>query len=834
MAWRDSRRSRSKLLLFSTSIVIGIAALVGINSFKENLNDEISLQAKSLLGADLEVYSKQPWTEEQQLYIDSIDSKPSSQVRFASMIYFPSSEGTRLAQVRALEGEYPYYGAIEAEPEIAVKEFYKGKYALVDEKLLIQFTVSVGDDIKIGNSTFKILGQLKSVPGQSGIGSAISPIVYIPLDQLETTGLIQKGSRATHSYFYKFKSQKQFKKKLEGIKTRLDELSIGYDTVKKRKKNTSKAFGNMAVFLNMTAFIALLLGSIGVSGAVFIYLKEKNKSVATLRCLGLKGSHAFLIFFYQVMVMGFIGSLLGCLVGIGIQFYLPQLVQDILPLAFETRIYWSVAAQGLVLGMVITLLFSLLPLISLVQISPLVSIRESFEQNSKTKVDLKKYSVYTAIVLFLYLFSYIQIGEWKEALYFIGGLIITLLLLLLLAQGLIWLAKKYSPQFKSFNVKQGFANLHRPNNQTTILTLTIGTCVVLLSILYYSKDLLIQEITIAGAGDRPNMVLFDIQTDQKEAVKQLTTDYDLPVVQEVPVVTMRLKTAKGISKKQAVSDSTLDIPDWVYNREYRVTFRDSLIASETLTEGSLQKYNSNSDSVLVSISEGFAKAREWSIGDEITWNIQGAILKTYIGSIRKIDWKRVQTNFIVLFPSGILEKAPKFHVLVTRTDSPSQSAKYQQAMVKLFPNVSIIDLELILKTVEEVLVKISFVIRFMAIFSILTGIIVLAGSIVLSKSQRVKESVLLRTLGARSKQIVYITLVEYFALGVISSLSGLILANIFTWLLTQFVFESAFVFLIEPTLWIFVATSLGTVVLGISNIRPVLTKSPLEILRRES
>ncbi|MGL1887535.1 MAG: FtsX-like permease family protein [Reichenbachiella sp.] len=833
MAWRDSRRSRSKLFLFSASIIVGIAALVGINSFKENLDDEIQSQAKTLLGADLELNTRQVWNEEQRGFLDSVGSDYSTEVRFASMVYFPSTQGTRLVQVRALEGAFPYYGTIETDPPQATSKMDQGKHALVDEKLMLQYTVNIGDLIKIGRTEFKIVGKLKSVPGQSGIGTAVSPLVYIPHSQLADTELILQGSRAVHAYYFQRDNLEKLNTWIEESKDRMSDLTINYNTVEERKESTSKAFGNLNVFLNMTAFIALLLGSIGVSGAVFIYLKEKSQSVAVLRCLGLKGRDAFLIFFYQVLIMGFIGSVLGSGLGIVIQFYLPQLVEDILPIAFETKLYWTVALQGLVLGLVISILFSLLPLVSLVKISPLMSIREDFQTNSGKKIDYTKISIYAGILLFLYLFSFVQIGEWKEALYFVVGLAVTLLLLLALAKGLVYLAKKSSSNYSSFNIKQGLANLHRPNNQTTILTLTIGTCVVLLSMLYYSKDLLVEEITLSGSGDRPNMVLFDIQTDQKESIQQLTKKFNLPIIQDVPVVTMRLKTIKGISKKQAQQDSTLEIPEWLYNREYRVTFRDSLIVSETLTDGELQKNVVPGDSIFITVSEGFAKGRDWEVGDEIEFNVQGALMTTYIGGLRKIDWRRVQTNFIILFPTGVLEQAPQFHVLVTKTDTPEVSAKYQQAIVRLFPNVSIVDLELILKTVEEVLTKISFVIRFMAMFSIITGIIVLAGSIVLSKTQRVKESVLLRTLGASSKQIILITIVEYFTLGAISALSGLILANIFTWALTQYVFESTYLFLTEPTIVIFFAISIGTVLLGISNIRPVLSQSPLAILRKE-
>lgn len=833
MAWRDSRRSRSKLLLFTTSIAIGIAALVAINSFKRNLDEEIQLQAKALLGADLEISSNRPFTTEQMGLIDSLGDERSSQTRFGSMIYFPRTDGTRLVQVRGIRGFYPYYGKIETEPYWAAGDLTNGQYALVDEKLMLQFNVEIGDEILIGKLKFEIRGKLRNVPGQSGISTSVAPVVYVSEGYLPFTELIKKGSRVTYSKFFKYPTEAIADEIVAARKDRFKELELRYETVEERKKDTSEAFENMSVFLNLAAFIALLLGSIGVAGAVHIYLKEKNQSVAILRCLGVKSKQAFYIYLYQVLLMGLIGSVAGTFVGLGLQYYLPQLLGEVLPFSFEPQIFWVVILEGILLGLIIAVLFALLPLIRLGKISPLQSIRAAFE-TQKSKLSLEVIAIFSLIGLLLFGFAFFQIGEWKQALMFVLGLVATFGLLVLIAKGLMSVAKKVSSKTSSFLIKQGIANLYRPNNQSTILLLTIGICAVLISTLLFSRYILVEQITLTGAENRPNMVLFDIQTTQKEELKTLTLDYDLPVIQDVPIVTMRLKEINGVNKKMVEKDSLLDIPAWVFNREYRVTFRDSLINSETLTAGRFQsKVESPEDSIFVSVSEGFAKGRGWKIGDKLLFNVQGALIKTYIGSLRKVDWRRVQTNFLLVFPTGVLERAPQFHVLVTKVDKSDVSARFQQAVVRLFPNVSIIDLELIIKTLEDILNKVSFAINFMAGFSVLTGLIVLAGSVVLSKTQRVQESVLLRTIGARSYQIFWITFLEYLALGAIASLAGLILAHSFSWLLAQFVFENDFLFSTYYTVLIFLSVTIGTVLIGLFNIRPVLKKSPLEILRRE-
>ncbi len=834
MAWRDSRNSRAKLLLFTTSIAVGIAALVGINSFKLNLEDEINNQAKTLLGADLEIYHSKPITQEQFELMDSLGNQRSEQVKFASMVYFPRTAGTRLVQVRGISGFYPYYGTIETDPYWAAGDIQNGKYALVDEKLMLQFDVVLGDVLKLGNVEYEIRGKLKKIPGQNGITSSVAPVIYIPYYTVRATGLIQKGSRITYSTFYKYDSDEETNAILNQFESRLGALELGWDTVEKRKESTSDAFKQMAIFLNLAAFIALFLGCIGVAGAVYIYLKEKNQSVAILRCLGLKGNQAFYIYLYQVIIMGVVGSLMGVSIGLSLQYILPGLLGEILPVTIQPQIYWQVVAEGMLLGVFIAILFALLPLISLKDISPLLSIRMAYDNSSKAKNRLAHYVIYTLMALFIYGFAYFQIENPIQALLFCGGLLLTFLLLFLISKGLMILMKRLFNKSWSYTVRQGIANLFRPNNQSVLLVVTIGMCTVLLSTLFFIQYMLIDQIAITGRGDRPNMVLFDIQTEQKAEIKELTLEYDLPVVQEVPIVTMRLKEINGINKDKAHNDSTITYPNWMYNREYRVTFRDSLISSEEIVAGKWVKEVTNADSILVSVSEGFAENLKWKIGDELLFNVQGAIIKTYIGSFRKVDWRRVQTNFLILFPKGVLEEAPQFHVLITKVDKSDVSARYQQAVVRLFPNISIIDLELILQTVDEVLGKISFVINFMAAFSILTGIIVLAGSVILNKSQRIQESVLLRTLGALKKHIIAITFTEYFVLGSLAAITGLLLAHIFSWALATFLFESEYTFMLLPSLIIYLIVSCSTVILGLGNIRPVLRNSPLEILRKEN
>ncbi|RIJ41661.1 ABC transporter permease [Pontibacter oryzae] len=838
MAWRDSRRNRSRLALFISSIVLGIAALVAINSFSDNLRTDIDSQAKSLIGADLVIAANKEIEPEMQQLLDSIGTggDRSDEVRFVSMVLFKSTGGTRLVQVRALEqGGFPYYGAIETEPASASSTFRSsGRQALVDHTLLLQYNTKPGDSIKVGNQTFEIAGALNKIPGQTAMTATIAPAVYIPRRYLEETGLLQRGSRISYYQYYKLPASTDPDKLVKKLEPRLEEAGFGFDTIETRKESTGKAYEDLARFLALVGFVALLLGCVGVASAVHVYIREKLPSIGVLRCLGVSGTQAFLIYLFQVMAMGLIGSIVGAILGSLIQLYLPELFKTFLPVEVTVAVSWAAIFQGIAIGVIISVLFALLPLLSIRNVSPLITLRAGVEHTSGSK-DKLRWAVYFLIVAFIFVFSYLQLGTWLQALAFTAGVFVSFFILALIAKLMMWLVKRFFPVGWGYVWRQSLANLYRPNNQTLLLTVSIGLGTALIATLFLMQRILLSEVAFAGSENQPNLVLFDIQNAQKDQVAQLTKAQGLPVLQYVPVVTMRLEEIGGLTAADVRKDTTLGIPDWAYTREYRVTYRDSLISSETSIAGDWQnKIADTTGPIPISLEDRYAERLKVALGDTLLFNVQGALLPTVVANLREVEWNRVQSNFLVVFPKGVLEEAPQFHVLMTRTETDQQAASFQQTLVQQFPNVSAIDLGLILETLDDILGKISFVIRFMALFSITTGLLVLIGSINNSKYQRIQESVLLRTLGASRRQILSINAFEYLLLGTLAAGTGIILAVGASWALAIFSFEVAFVPDLSPLLPVFLGITLLTVFIGMLNSRGILNRPPLEVLRREA
>ena len=833
LAVKDARYNFNRLFLFVSSIVIGIAALVAINSFNINLQEDINNQSKELLGADLVIESNNKSFDTTFVKsIDSLEYPKSGDVRFASMVFFPKNNGTRLIQVMALNGPFPFYGGVELRNKGDFRNFYNSEGAMIDESLATQYDIHLNDSMKLGNTMFLITGIVTRFPGNTNISTTFAPTVYIPYHKLQSTGLIQFGSRYDYNIFLKVPDE-EIEDFLEFIEPKLKAYGYSYDTVEERKEDLGRGFQNLYRFLNLLTFVALILGSIGVGSSVHIYIREKHVSAAILRCLGASGWQIFYVFFIQIAFFGFLGTLIGVLHGIGIQLLLPLIIKDFLPLSVNISMQWWPVLEGFLIGLIMAFLFAFLPLSNIRLIPPLSLFRSAVDPIKKRS----KFQISIIILIFIFpwIFAIIQSSSWQYGSIFFLGILITFGSLWLISRASTFLLIRFFPAGFGYVWRQGLANLFRPNNQTTILIIVIGLGAFLISVMTLIQNSLLEQVEFVGSGERSNTVIFDIQPDQKQDVLALVNEFDFKVQQMVPIVTTRLSTIKGKTVKDWQADTSSHMPNWALTREYRVTYRDSLISSEELLEGKLyNKTKEIADSIFISIETGMAERMNLSLKDELIFNVQGVLLKTYVGSIRKVDWQRIQTNFMVVFPSGALEQAPQFNVLVARIDDKEKSARFQQDLVREFPNVSAIDLTLILDTLNSIFDKVAMVIRFMALFSVMTGLFVLSGAVINSKYARLRDNILLRTIGASQKQLIQITLIEYTYLGILAGFTGGVLALIASWALSIYFFQIVFFpdLLTLAAIWVIVV--ILTLAIGWINTRSIINKPPLVILRKEA
>ena len=831
MAWRDARHNFSRLFLFAASLITGIAGVVSIASLNYSLKGELDRNARELLGADLVVSTSKKFEPEVIAMFDSAKLPMAVGSEMFSMAYFTESKQTRLVSLNALGDGFPFYGEIETVPPTAFGLLKMGGYALIDEPLAVQYAVSAQDTVKIGSSFFIVAGYVRKFPGGSGVLATFNPSVYISHADLDSTGLVQYGSRITKRIFFKTPAEADALKIEEKFKPLLKKFGHRIETVQSRKEDLGEGFKSVYKFFSLLAFVALILGCIGVASSVHIYAREKRDEVAVLRCVGSSGWQAFNIYFIQIFWIGLMASLIGAALGAAIQQLVPIAFKDFIPGELHFDLAWPAVAVGIILGVLVTLLFSALPLLMVRFVPPLQAIRADV-------VSIKKFSRIRLIVIILIaLFPILAAAyqtDWLSGLLFAVGLGIILALLSLTAWGILKLAKRLFRSQSSFVFRHALSNLFRPNNQTQTLLVSIGLGALIISVLNITRHSLLAQVEFTGNENQSNTMLIDIQPHQKEAVVNLITDNSFEVNQIVPIIACRLREVKGRTVAELQKDSTAGIPDWALTREYRVTYRDSLTLSEELTEGKVQHMNPRKrDSVYVTVSSGVNENLKLKIGDSLLFDVQGLPVKVFLGGIRKVDWPKDPPNFIFVFPKGVIDNAPQIYVAATRLDDSPKATKFQQELVQFFPNISLFDLRLILSTINSIFEKIGMVVRFLALFSIVTGLIVLAGAVMNSKYLRMKENVLLRTIGARTKQITYITLIEYAWLGLFASLTGVILSVGAGWFLCKFFFEVQFAVDWIQLILTGVAVTILTALIGWLNSREVINTPPLQVLRKE-
>lgn len=832
MAWRDGKASGKRLLLFMASIVLGIAAVVSIQSFSHSLEENIALQSKELMGADYRIDSNQAPNERVLAIIDSLGGADGMEVNFASMAAFPEKGGSKLVRIRGIKGDFPFYGKLETVPAKTNKQYQDKNGALVDATVMLQFGLNPGDSIKVGETTFPILGILQSAPGSTAISSSVAPTVILPYTSIDGTGLLQVGSRIRYNYYFVAEDGTDLEKLDREVDPLLDLENADMDTHTATSQRMGRRFNNVGKFLNLIAFIALLLGCVGIASSVHIYIKEKLRAVAVLKCLGATRKQSFLIFLIQIIGMGFLGGLIGTIIGLILQQSFPLILQDFLPFEVALTFSFRPVLMGLLLGICMSVLFALSPLLSTWFVSPLQALRIQEETPFKSK--RANMLVMLCILVFMCCFSFWLLGNLKYALGFVFGIAVTFGILAIVALLFMRMVKRFFPNSWGFTARQSLLNLYRPNNQTMVLLLAIGVGSFLISTLYFTKDILLEKATLEGSDRSPNIIMLDVQTAQKEALVQDIRSKGLPLIDNIPIITMRMHSIKGRLVNDLRTDTVSRINSWILNHEFRTTYRDSLISSEILTEGEFTKTSNLNGPIPISLSDNVARDAQVVIGDTLVFNVQGVLMETTVGSIRSVDWGRMQLNFSIVFPKGILENAPQFHVVSTKAPDELVSASLQKEVVRKFPNVSVLDLRQILSLVEGILDKIAWVINFMAFFSILTGIIVLIGSVRTSKYQRIRENVLLRTLGAKSNQILKMTALEYIYLGILGSGIGILLSLISSQLLAVFVFKSSFIPTLIPFLVILPGITILVILIGLYNSRTVLNSPPLEVLRKEA
>ncbi len=866
LAWRESRTARRRLLLYMSSISLGVAALVAIDSFSENTIRSVHEQSRALMGGDVAARRNSPRTPAIDSLVDSLAHAGIANVTstgFTSMALVPRSGGTRLVQVHAVSAGYPFFGNIVTDPAAAWGQLQDGASAIVDPALLVSLDARLGDTLSLGSAKFVITGSLLSVPGDVGISAAIGPRVYIPERFVPATGLVVFGSRADYETLFKLPTALTSDAFVKDFGKR---LSAGNGSVQSAGYNESRlasAIDQLHDYLAIVGLIALLLGGIGVASGVHAFVMRKIDPVAILRCVGATSWQVLAIYTMQAAVMGLVGAAAGVVVGLGIQFAMPYVLHDFLPVDVDLHLAPRPILLGLAIGVWVALLFAMRPLVALRRVSPLQALRREPDADAlrRARWDPLRIALSLAIAASVLALGLSRANTPRRGVGFTLAIAGAIGILWLSAAGLSWAARRLIRPSWPFPLRQGIASLYRPGNQTRAVVLALGFGVFLMGTLYQVQYNILRSLDLRLGEARANVVFFDVQENQQAGIDSVIHAAHEELIDETPIVAMRVASINGksataiadeIDKNRRVRDSARIAAGrgrggrgargevvrdrrgpWVFRREFRSTFRDSLTASERLVSGKWFGSPGGSAGTLgqVSLDSGVAVEMGVKLQDTITWNVQGVLIPTVVTSMRSIQWQTFAPNFFAVFDPKSLAAAPKQFAILVHASTPTAIAHLQRDVVARYPSISSLDLTLVQRTVQSVLGKVTMAVRFLALISLGLAVPVLFSAVAATRRDRLREGVLLKTLGATRHQIMRIMLAEYALLGTLGALTGVLLSTLAAWGLLHVIFKMPFLPAFAPAGIVAAAMIALAVSIGLLTGRDVFAETPMAALR---
>jgi len=848
VAWRESRTARRRLLLYMSSIILGVAALVAIDSFAENATETVHEQARTLLGGDIALTSRDSFSTPVMRLFDSLSGAGvgvGRQTTFASMVVGSDTGATRLVQVRAVTPHYPFYGVIETEPAGVFPSLQSSPSAVADVALLVALGVRVGDTISLGAARFVVRGTIASVPGEVAATASLGPRLYIADKYVADTHLLVFGSRAETEALIKLSSSLTTGQFRGRFATRLAKERVRLQTVAQNEAQLNDAIDQLRNFLSVVGLIALLLGGVGVASGVNAFVMGKIDTVAILRCLGATSVQVVVIYVLQAGAMGLVGAAAGMVLGIMAQFALPHVLSGLLPQGIVVRVAPQAALMGLAVGLWVAIVFSLRPLLGLRGVSPLQALRRETDADVLRRVrrDSSAAVVSFAIVASVFGLTLTRSDRWQDAVGFGIAVFVAIGALWTAAAALTWSARRVVRPRWPFVLRQSVASLYRPGNQTRTVVLSLGFGVFLMSTLYQIQTNLLKQLDVRLAALHANVVFFDVKGEQADTIAAIIRASHSQLLQRVPIVTVRIASINGRDASSLAIQPGAGGEGGrgrqrdgagqrgrMFLREWRATYSDTLDSGESVVAG--RWFAKTSDSVAqVSLDSAMAARLRLRLGDTIVWTVQGVSIPSRVMSFRNVDRTRLQPTFPIIFSPHALDGAPTSWVLLGNAPDARSVALIQREVVRRYPAVSSLDLTVVQHTIGLVLGKVTTAIRFMGLISLFLAIPVLFSAVAATRRERLREAVLFKTLGATRRQVGRILLAEYLLLGALGSLAGVLLSVGGAWALAHFIFKVTFAPAILPALGVSTGMTLVAVSIGLLTSHDVFASTPMAALR---
>ncbi|HEV2323355.1 MAG TPA: FtsX-like permease family protein [Terracidiphilus sp.] len=842
IGWRDLKSAPGKFAFVVLSVAVGVAALVGVRGFSRSFRHTLSIDARSLLAADLSarIFHTPTAADDKKIAVELGEPKSGIETTWVtdtiSMASVPPNPVPLLVSLKAVNpAKYPFYGTVELKPAMALKQALAGDSAAVAEEFLIRMNAHVGETLHIGTKDFRIAAVIENEPDRITSGAGLGPRVMISNASLAVTGLLGLGSRASRRLLVKIPAAADPMVVRRELETALPDAQVM--DYKEGSPALNRGLDHATALLSLICLVAMVLGAIGVAMAMHAHLEQRMDMLAILKAVGAGSGDLLRIFLLQTLALGLAGGLLGVAAGVAVMAILPAVFGSLLRIPTALEFPWSSMAAGLGTGLLTTLLFCLPPLLDVRNVRPVLVLRRLVEQGTNTiGAFVERWAarwlqlvIAAAVVLAL---GGIAWGLTDSAMVggvFAGVFSATLASLLVLSAATLLvlrlLLKRVRLRLPS-SLRHGLANLYRPGNQSAAVLAALGAGVMLILAVYLMQSEVLRDLHETASPKLPNVFLVDISPDQVQGVKDFFA-HQKGVVAPLNLIAVVMGRFVSVGGVQVADLKGKHVPRRMLESA-ELTPADKPPDGDKVTEG---KWWTSGDAAEIAVADWLAKRLGLHPGSTLELEVGGLVRKLKVAAIYTADGQHLGARVDFVLPSGQLkgEAATWYgglHIL------PAQVAEMERALFTIYPTITVVNVADVLGRIESVVDQITFVIRFLAGFSILAGLMILASSIASTRFRRMREAVVLKTLGATRMRIVRTFSVEFSVLGLLAGAVGVVFANILTRVLLRKL-DVHFQILWGATAVALVGTAvLATATGWIASYR-ILGLRPLEVLREE-
>lgn len=824
MTQRDWRAGELRFLL--VALIVAVAALSSVGFFVDRMRTGLNRDAHQMLGADLLIRADEP-------IAPALKAEAQKRgLQLAETIVFPSmaiaGEGdqavSKLASIKAVTAGYPLRGSVKVstrntEDGTATTSIPDPGTVWVDAGILASLNVAVGSPLKLGDKIFTIAKVITNEPDRGAGFMNFAPRVMLSAGDVAATGLIQPGSRVTYrllvagkpgdaDQFDKWVQEKIDTDNLKGIRT--ESLESGQPQMRATLQRAEE-------FLSLVGLLSAMLAAVAVAMAARRFMLRHVDACAMLRCLGTTQNQVTILYLFEFLIVGLIGSAIGALTGFAAHFvlieWLGKLITNDLPSAS-----FLPAVQGIATGLLLLVGFAIPPILQLRNVPHNRVIRREQDMPQPITVATYALGLLTFIGLLLWQAGNVKLGLLTAA-GFVGGLAGFALI--------SWLALKslrsLRGAFNNSSWRFAVTALQRRPGATIIQVVALALGLMALLLLTVIRGDLVDAWRSATPPNAPNRFVINIQPDQKADIQARLIQKHIADADLFPMIRGRLLAINGapITGESFIEDRAKRLVD----REFNLSTMTQVPASNEITAG---RWFDDSKAE-ASVEAGLAETLHLKLGDKLKFDIAGETVEVPITSLRKLEWGSMKVNFFVIINPSAMKDMPQ--TWITSFHLPDALVAFENQLTRDFPNLTVVDIGSLVKQIQDVIDQVVTAVEFLFMFTLASGVLVLYAALASSQDQRTREAGLLRALGATRKQLSQSQWIEFALVGGLAGLLAAAGATAVGWSLAHFVFDFEWKF--SPVVWI-AGITVGAAcafIGGWVGLRNVLNQPPLQTLR---